>query len=445
MLLAFLLACTGPDAPVDSGEALPPPGVLVLIADDLGIDASACYPEFPGVQRAPQPAIEALCARGVVFDRVWANPVCSPSRAGLLTGRYSHRHGVGEAVGDGSAGLSLDERLLPAALDAAASGVAHAAFGKWHLAASDNGGDEHPNLAGFSHFSGAMGGEVLDYERWEQVVDGQAEEASGYVTTRTVNDAAYWIEQQRGPWLATVSFHAPHTPIHAPPVALHSQEDCVEEGSNEDIDADPVPCFRAMVESMDREIGRLIEGLHPDTIIVYLGDNGSLDSVDQGAWPEGHAKSTLYLGASWVPLVIVAPGLGSPGRRDDLVDLVDLFPTLLELAGADVASALDPQRPIDGLSLLPVLTDPTRAHTRTFQLAEWWGPRASAVVSGQAITDGRLKRIRFRSGEELLFDIEVDPAESVALDPESLSSSDRAVWDSLGDELDVRPVPVAGG
>jgi len=319
--------------------------------------------------------------------------------------------------------------------------VAHAAFGKWHLSASDNGGDEHPTLAGFSHFSGAMGGEVLDYERWEQVVDGQAEAATGYVTTRTVNDAAHWIEQQRGPWLATVSFHAPHTPIHVPPVALHSQEGCVEEGINED----PVPCFLAMVESMDRELGRLVEGLHPDTIIVYLGDNGSLDSVDQGAWPEGHAKSTLYLGASWVPLVIVAPGLASPGRRDDLVDIVDLFPTLLELAGADLGAALDPERPIDGQSLLPVLADPAQAHPRRFQLAEWFGPRAAALVSGQAITDGRLKRIRFRSGEEQLFDIEADPAESVALDPEALSSPDRAIWDSLGAELDARPVPVTGG
>lgn len=440
-MLSFLLACTGTKGPADTGGTPPPPGVLVLIADDLGVDASACYPEFPGVQRAPQPTIEALCERGVVFERAWANPVCSPSRAGLLTGRYSHRHGVGESIGEDSPGLALDERLLPAALDAAGTGVTHAAFGKWHLAASDNGGEQHPNLAGFSHFSGALGGEVSNYGRWEHTVDGETGTATGYVTTRTVDDASRWIARQTGPWLATVAFHAPHTPIHAPALALHSQEDCVDET----IDADPVPCFRAMVESMDREIGRLLEGLHPDTIVVYLGDNGSLDEVDQGAWPEGHAKSTLFLGGAWVPLVIVAPGLAEPGRREDLVDLVDLFPTLIELSGGALDAALDPERPIDGISLLPTLADAQQAHSRTFQLTEWYGARAPAVSSGQAITDGRLKRIRYRSGEELLFDIEADPAESTALDPEALSTEDRATWDWLGAELDARPVPDLGG
>lgn len=443
-MLALLLACTAGDTgtpPEETGTPTspPPPGLLLVVADDFGVDVSAGYADFAGVERAPQPTIEALAARGRVFERAWANPLCSPSRAGLLTGRYAHRHGVGESVSETSPGLSLDERLLPAAIAATGATIPTAAFGKWHLAGTDNGGAEHPNRAGFSHFAGALGGELDDYNRWERTVDGETSTVGTYATTRVVDDARRWIDAQGEPWFALVAFHAPHTPIHAPPAALHDRSDCPEGP----VGSDAVPCFRAMIQAMDHELGRLLEGLHPDTTVIFLGDNGTWDEVDQGAWPEGHAKSSLYLGGAWVPLIIAGPEV-EPGRSAALVDLVDLFPTSLELLGLSVEAAVDPLRPIDGVSLLPHLRDAAVVHPRAFQLSEWFGSRADRAESGQAIGDGRLKRIRFRSGEERLFDIQVDPGEQSPLDPGGLSEEDSAIWTWLGRELDARPLPTSG-
>ena len=142
--------------------------VLVLIADDLGVDGVGAYAE--GAAPPPTPNLDALASRGVLFRNAWSNPSCSPSRACLFTGRYSHRTLVGAIIGTGTRGLRPSEVTLPEVLDLGESGYAHALIGKWHLG-TQFGGPRAPNQSGWSHFSGFLLGQT-NYFSWPRVVDG---------------------------------------------------------------------------------------------------------------------------------------------------------------------------------------------------------------------------------------------------------------------------------
>jgi len=427
----------------DGGTTMHSPqrGVLLVIADDLGVEASACYDD-PVAERAPQPTIESLCARGVVFDRAWSNPICSPTRATLQTGRYAFHNGVGEAVGNESPGIPLDEWTIPMALDAQGDGWGHAVFGKWHLSWEDNGGADNPNLMGWSHFSGHLLGELDDYSDWPKTVDGVEERSTEYATTVNVDDAIDWIQAQDAPWVVWLAFNAPHTPMHLPPADLHSYGELTDDPA--EISDNPLPYFEAMIEAMDTELGRLFTTLGDEQMamvdVVYLGDNGSWEPVNQGVFPEGHGKPSLYQGGVHVPLVIAGPSVVDGGRRnDDLVDLVDVMPTVLELAAVDIRDTQPADKPLDGMSLLNVLIDPDATHHREWSMSEIWGPRGRYDETGQTVTDGSYKLIRFRDGTEQVYDLRVDPFELDDIAVSGMDSEDRAAVARLGKLLDGMP------
>lgn len=456
-LASALLACSGavehraPGQPVEDAKATVassasahPPNILLIIADDVGIDQVTCYP--PLVEpRAPQPTLESLCAHGLVFTGAWANPFCSPTRAGMLTGRSAGQTGVGEPTGVsvGGPGLSRRELTLPRALDRAGTGYRHAAFGKWHMADEDNGAQDHPNIAGFHHFAGGIEGHVEDYYSWPRVVDGVEETSTTYATTATVDDAVDWIHDQDGPWFAWVSFHAGHWPRHLPPSHLHSYSDLTDDADA--IATRPATYYRAMLEAMDTEIGRMFRQLGharmEHTIVIFVGDNGTDGSVDEGAWPEGRAKGSLYQGGLQVPLVIAGPGVRGNGRRVDApVHTQDLYATVLELAGADVEEVTR-GRHLQSVSLLPYLTDRDAPDQRSFVLSEVFGAGPEARgTAGQAIRDRHHKLIRLLDGTESLYDLEHDPLEEVDLLDGALSAGERATWESLSDLLDRHPI-----
>ena len=227
--------------------------LLILIADDLGVDNVGCYGE--GVNPPPTPNIDGLAARGVMFRNAWSNPVCSATRACLMTGRYATRTGVGWAVSWGRSelpdrknALPLSETTLPELLDARQSGYAHGAFGKWHLSNKTNGGKLGPNLAGWSHFAGLIEG-AATYYWWPRTVNGVTRNSGTYTTTQIVDDALAWIQSAPEPWVAYVAFTAPHAPFHSPPGRLHTRPLPGRPKVN------PIPYYKAMVESMDTEIG----------------------------------------------------------------------------------------------------------------------------------------------------------------------------------------------
>ena len=433
MIFAWACSGGGESGPADDTRVAPddtaPPvvedrrdNVLLLISDDLGIDVAGCYDDF-GSEKPPQPTLRGLCAGGVVFENVTSAPTCSPTRATVFTGRYGYRTGVAEALDEegASAELSVDERSLPEVVAEAAPEVALASFGKWHLSR----GVDDPNLHGWPHFAGVIGGQVTDYEDWTKIVDGEEVSETDYATSVTVDDAAAWIAGQDGPWLAWVGFNAPHAPFHAPPDELHGYDLSGDAG-----DRKPT-LYRAMIEAMDTEIGRLLDGLSDEerarTWVVYLGDNGTPADVNLGDYKAAHAKATLYQGGVHVPLIIAGPGVAEPGRSVAAqVDTVDLFSTLLQLLDIET-EGLD----VDGVGLEPYLSDPSTEPLQDYAFTELHGVRTGLDDAGYAVRGERYKLVRHLDGAEHFYDLQGVFEEELDLLEAGLDEEQQAAYDAL--------------
>ncbi len=348
----------GPSARLDAVER---GNVLVVLADDYGTDQLGLY----GIHNDPPstPTIDSLAADGVRFMNAWSLPICSPTRAALLTGRYAGRTGVGWNVADHPTqpivGLPLEELTIPEMLDVGTNGLyAHAAIGKWHLGSTAVvGGALAPNMHGFDHFSGSLDN-LPDYYNWEKVTNGVAQQTTSYAMTDKVDDALAWMSTAPEPWFCYLALNAPHGPFHSPPSNLHS----VDLSGAAPPGADPAPYFRAMVESMDTELGRLLEGLGAKrnrTTVMFMGDNGTTPAVLQAPFTADSGKETVRQGGVHVPLIISGPLVQVPGSTiQALVHVVDVFPTVAELAGVDLQMSLPRGTKIDGRSLLPFLSNP---------------------------------------------------------------------------------------
>lgn len=383
--------------------------ILLIIADDYGVDSSSLYNTNASASLPPTPTLEALAQTGVLFRNAYANPVCSPTRACLITGRHGFRTGIGDVVtGPSSAALTSSEFTLPEAFAAnPVLGYQLAQFGKWHLnhnASSPN------NIGGWPHFAGSLIGALGNYTNWTKTVNGISSTSTNYATTDLVNDAVAWI-QARGtnPWFAWVAFNAPHTPVHKPPNSLCPHYTTLS-GTQSDINAHPRLYFEAMVEAMDTEMGRLLAAINrTNTQIIFLGDNGTMNNLLQPPFPAGRGKDTLYEGGIRVPMIVAGPSVGQPGRSSDvLVHAVDLFATILELAGISTANTVPTNVTIDSRSFLPVLLN--QPDTRSSVYSEVF----SATIStdgGRALRDDRYKLICFRDGHDEFYDLQIDPTE----------------------------------
>lgn len=387
-----------------------PPNILLMIVDDAGVDAFNCYPDM-GIVRPATPNIDALCARGVVFDQAWSSPLCSPTRAGLYTGRHAYRHGMGQAVAGETFPMAAETTLLPDVLGRGGSGFTTALFGKWHLGTDLDG----PNRLGFHHFSGSMGGEVEDFYSYDKIVDEQTVAVDNYATSETVDDASAWIGSRMGPWFAVVGFNAAHTPFHLPPEDLHSQYDLT--GDSSDINLNTDAYFRAMIEAMDTEIGRLFSEINPsaltETVIILMSDNGSMGAAMQGLLSNSQAKSTLYQGGVHVPLIIAGAGVEGGRRVDHMVATMDIHATILDFAG--VSAELLGDAEYDSVSLLPLLQDPQSGPIHELLLTETFGSRVKDEYQGRAVRDERFKLIDIELETQHLYDLQADPLESVDL------------------------------
>jgi arylsulfatase B len=421
--------------------------ILLIIADDLGADSSSlCNSTNAGASLPPTPNIQALARDGVVFRNAYANPVCSPSRACLLTGRYAFRHGVGNVVtGPGSAMLSATEFTLPKAFAAdAAPSYQLAQFGKWHLHTAAN---SPLTVGGWPHFAGSLTAALANYTNWTKTINGVTElNHATYATTDLVNDARAWI-QARGqqPWFAWVAFNAAHAPLHKPPNSLHGYDSL--SGTQQDISARPRPYFEAMAEAMDTEIGRLLAVVdRANTHIIFLGDNGTPGDVIQPPYRVGRAKGTLYEGGIRVPLLIAGPAVVNPGRTNSaLVHAVDLFATILELAGMNITSSIPTNVVLDSRSLMPALRDQSEAARYVYD--ELFGDGfGGPSAQGRALRDEQFKLLRFANGREELYDLETDPYEATNLLSRALTAVQRAHYYSLvmrlGDYQDTLAKPV---
>ncbi|MCP4120757.1 MAG: sulfatase-like hydrolase/transferase [Bacteroidetes bacterium] len=411
--------------------------VILIIADDLGIDYMEKY--GLGSDPAPTPVLDSLADNGVLFSNAWTNPICSPSRANILTGKYGFRTGIGTAItGPTSVRLDTSEFTLPKAIKYQ-TGASTAMVGKWHLGHNSQAFRLNPNRCGFDLYSGNVEGQIPNYGLWTKTVNGSNSVIWNYATSEAVDDAIDWIDDQSGNWFLTLSFNAPHVPFHKPPNALHSFD--ALSGNQSQIDANPIPYFKAMVESMDTEIGRLLDHLRSEgeldnTNIVFLGDNGTDSDVVQAPFDDARAKGTMYNGGVQVPFIVSGPSVISPGRTaGELVNSTDIFYTVLEMMGGN-PDILPADVALDSRSFLPVLQNSSDSGSqRSWIYGDLFKPVTPSSKDGKAITDGIYKLIRFDTGGEEFYHTDIDPFENTALDISGLNTVEQDHYDFLCGEM----------
>ncbi len=412
--------------------------VLVVLADDLGVDVVTAYGE--GAAPPPTPNLDALAQRGVLFRNAWAYPSCSPARASILTGRYPfrttvgrwirHANNVGPAVGT----VRADEWTLPEVLDRSGAGYAHAAIGKWHVHDSTFGTGAPMELGGFSHFTGFLAGQLPDYTNWPRVQAGIEQNSTTYATTQQTDDAIAWIQQQSAPWLCYLAYNEPHIPFHVPPAHLHTQ--------NVNASSSNRAKYKAMIEALDTEIGRLLQSLGPATLanthIVFLGDNGSVQNMAEPPFDPARAKGSPYEGGLNVPLIYAGPAVTAPGREvTALCCAVDVFATVLDFCGA--GNGLPGHVAVDGISLVPYLANTQQQPLRQYAFSEeftgntWPAPNTNGHA---CIRDDRYKLIhRYTGGGDELFDLQIDPFENNNLLSGSMTQPQLLAYQRLIQEL----------
>lgn len=429
-LIGFAGASSAPSSGNDN--------VLLLIADDMGVDHVAAYGEHPDPGLTPN--IDQLAAEGVLFRNCWSNPWCSATRATIFTGRYSFRTGVGWYVNPwrDEYGLLFGERTLPSAVASGSQGTyATALIGKWHLAGAAQ-GSIHPNTAGWHHYRGQPNNLVngQDYWDWERVLDGSPQWVHGYATTETVNDALQVIDALGDtPWFLGIGFHAPHAPLHAPPEELHDYE------LSGDPNDTPFEHGKAMVQAMDTEIGRLLAGIDPEvrarTTVIFTADNGTTSHMTRQPFDPSHGKPTLFEGGINVPLIVAGGRVSAPGTEcTALVNTTDLFLTICEITEVPPLSKhAVAQRPLDSVSLLPYLSKPAQPSRREFAFAERFNPlHGKPPFKGQehAIRNDRYKLIvDVKAGEESFYDLATDPFETVDLLDVGLGTEEQTAYEWL--------------
>lgn len=474
---ALVASATAQQPSPAAGNAGPkPPNILLIIGDDIGIEAFRAF--GVGTNPPPTPNLDRLAAEGVRFNNYWSQPVCSPTRATMLTGRYGFRTGVGRPTGDygvagpwpeppakpagapreagfsppatgevsqSSPGLRLQEFTLPKAFAAHPErGYATAAIGKWHLADRSNGWERHPNLAGFDHFAGPLRGYADSHFAWNQVVNGTFSGKTGYADSDKVDDAVAWI-RGRGdrPWFVWLALNLAHTPNHVPPRSLW-----VSDHSKLDPRADPAgnprPYFEAMVEAMDTEIGRVLASLDPatraNTYVVFMGDNGTPGNVITAPFTKGKAKASVYEGGVNVPLIVAGPGVARNRASNALVNSVDMFATIMEMAGIKPAGTIPSGVVVDAVSFHPYLSQPDRPSIRQWIYADVFGAaeglRGGKFQGGQYAIRNATYKLVANAGKEEFYDVTKDRSEMRNLLGGTLTQEQQAAYASLRSQVD---------
>ncbi len=392
--------------------------VLVIVADDLGKEVLSIY-NTPAPIKAATPNINRLAEQGVVFDNVWGAPLSTPVRAAMLTGKQGHHTGVVALDIE----LPTTEKTLFSALP---QEYTNAVIGKWHLCENFDFTADY----GIDYFAGiAKEGGVRDYYRWLFTVNGESHFTTEYATTQITNSAKEWIEKQHSPWVCWVAYNAPHLPLHTPPSHMHSQDLA---GTAADMEANPLPYYLAMVESLDYEIGRLLKSIDDNTTILFIGDNGSERRVLQPPYSPRHGKGSLYESGIAIPVIIAGADVTQEVMRcDALVSAVDIFPTVMGLIAEDMSSYED------GYSFVAAINGGETE--RRYNFSEILHRRQGYM---NAVCDGRYKLITTQSGSEEFYNIEEDALEERNLLHTKLAEEQLAILNELRAELKRMNIPL---
>ena len=376
-----------------AAEAQSRPNVLIILADDQGWgDVSV-----NGNTNLSTPHVDSLATDGAIFDRFFCCPVCSPTRAEFLTGRYHLRGGV-HGVSEGGERLNLDERTIAEAFKAA--GYATGAFGKWH-----NGMQYpyHPCGRGFDEFYGFCSGHWGDYFDAPLEHNGQLVQSKGYLENDLADHAIDFMEKNKDrPFFCYVPFNVPHYPLQVPDrwfdkfssmeLKMHARNPQQEEVA-------ATRAILAMCENIDYNVGRLLgqlDKLHlaDNTIVIYFSDNGP----QTWRWNGGMKgkKGDTDEGGVREPFLMRWPGHIPKGLRvPQIAGAIDLLPTLTDLAGIPTVSS----KPLDGVSLKPLLQGNAKDWPDRMIFSNWAGK-----------TSVRTQQYRL-DWHNALFDMVADPGQ----------------------------------
>lgn len=413
---------------------------VLIIADDLGTDYFGFYEN--AVDTVDVPNIRSLLAKGIRFKNLTSNPVCSSTRTTILTGRYSFRTGVGGIVGGigGSNQIDTSEMSIPKLLSMYDPGIVKANIGKWHLKQPAPAINLLSPLAlGYDWSEGPFIGQLPSFTNWTKYTNGVSSNVTTYATTENVNNAISWLKAQNPgrPFFLWLAFNAPHEPLHLPPAGLHNYTTL--NGTAANINAQPKQYFKAMIQAMDHEIGRLFDSLQmmnklDSTDIIFIGDNGNTARTAQ-ITDLTKAKGTVYEYGIHVPLIIAGPSVVNKGRVSHaLVNTVDLFSTVLEQFGYNNwRNQIPANKPVDSKSLMPVIQNLTDS-IRPWVFSELFKLTTDSA-DGKGIRNRNYKLIKFDYGAEELYQLANDPLESSNLLNGNLTPDDRSNYDYLCNEM----------
>ena len=409
---------------------------ILLIADDVSPDYFGFYSNN---DTSITPVLSNLAYNGVVFDHAWAYPVCSPTRASMLTGRYGFRTGMGHVVaGPSTNQLSTAETTIASILrNNAPIQYSTACVGKWHLH-SQGGNLNNPSIMGYQYYSGNFAGGITDYYNYQKIVNGTVDTSTTYATTETINDAISWLDTipTNQPFFLWVGFNAPHSPWHKPPNNLISNPNLP--GTPGHISANRSEYFKAAIDALDTETGRLLQylntkGLLDSTNIIFIGDNGSPGQVTKNP-VNNRSKGTIYNYGVEVPMFISGPAVINQGRRTTkMVSTVDLFATIADLSNV---TNWNPNNVVqDSRSLMPIIKNQSPV-IRGYQFSELFGQSASN--DGKSIRNQDYHLIKFDSaGTQEFYNISNDTFETNNLlqSTSTMSNTDIANYHLLCDSL----------
>lgn len=409
LLLGALAALPASGKTAQAQARKRPPNIVYIMADDLGYADVGCY----GRPELKTPHIDSLARTGTRFTHAYANSaVCSATRLALITGRYQYRLRLGleePLAASKEIGLPPEHPTLPSLLKQVGYGTT--LIGKWHLGALPK---FSPTLSGYDHFYGFRGGAVDYYTHkdpggnddfWDDTVpvskNGYLTELLGDRAVTVVN--AYARAKQ--PFYLSLHFNAPHWPWEVS--GDDSESKRVAGTQLRDRDGGTLAIYRQMIAEMDTQIGRVLKALRSNdlsnnTIVIFTSDNGGERFSD--VWPFTGRKSELLEGGLRIPSIIAWPGKIAANRITEQVAIsMDWVPTLLAAANAQADAAY----PLDGVNLLPVLTQQSALLPRKL----YWRYKANAQ---RAMRDGDFKFLKILDNT-YLFNVVEDPLERANL------------------------------
>ncbi len=464
---AMLLGgCLAPDGAVASSDPVPvspitvptlsKPNIIIILTDDQGYADVG----FNGSKDIPTPHIDRIANEGVRFDRGYVSfPVCGPSRAGLLTGRYQSRFGYdlnsSEDPTNPRAGLPLSENTIADVLKP--EGYTNGILGKWHMG---NHPIFHPHERGFDEFFGfTNGGHNYFADRYNDIAVADAKssgqlyntklmlgteqiETSGYLTDLLSDAAVDFVTRNKDElFFLYLAYNAPHAPMQAPPRYTDRFPD-IEDPTRK--------IYAGMIAAVDDGVGEILDtlkaqGIDDNTLVFFLSDNGGpLKRAKNGSInkPLRGGKGDLFEGGVRVPFAARWPGQIPAGiDYPHVVSALDIMATAAELAGADI----DNDKPLDGVNLIPYLNEPafkTVPHQRLF-----WRYRENSQDDNSyprvGMVEGTSKYVKY-GRNEMLFNLEGDKGENDNLKDDDKKRHKRlkAAQQEWSDKMMDQQVPI---